>query len=352
MMVSLKTARPSLAAICGVAGLLAGCAGSGGAAFQPAPTQPLGVRVAATGETLFAYSIGTTPLLAEYALPASGPTDPAAVINGSNTRLRGGTANRGGVAVDADGTIYVLSEPPARLLVFKAGAHGNVKPVRVAVLPKRSAAFGYSGIALDGQGNFWTADITGGEMVRFSLSARGPVQPSFAIEPKMLTPIGALTARPNSVATDALGDVYCACGLVHHGAQALGISEYRITGNGAKLIRSFFDFALPERPPSMLHVDAATGTMYLNNDQNVIYAYPKNQPSGQAKQRRIIYGPELVNFEALTTDGAGRIYVATPRNIIVFRRDATGRAKPLSSMSDRQHLQFAAFESGDFLAIH
>ncbi|MBV8374251.1 MAG: hypothetical protein JO302_01970 [Candidatus Eremiobacteraeota bacterium] len=330
--------------------LAGGCsstsAGAPPAGFLPSRSQSNPSQVA-----LYVYGDTRDAFVASYTLPASGHVAPRSVTRGSATELR---ESHGGIALGPDGRLYVLENNPEALLVFAPNVSGNRKPERTALLPHGL----YSGFALDPHGNFWTAEQTSRALERFSLAGHGVLQPSLVIATRMATPIGRLRAAPTTVAVRG-SDVYCECVVLHGGAQAIGITEYHVSvRNAVSIVRTFFDFLsppLPELPPSMLHVDAHSGTMYAAGilEGYGVFAYAAGTPSGSAHHRRTIFGTAtgLLHIESLTTDDQGRLYVATPKAVDVFASNADGDVPPLFSISDPDLLRYKADQFGDFLVI-
>lgn len=303
---------------------------------------------------MYAYVPGAKTLVATYLASASGASAPQSVIAGSQTQLQAGD---GGIALAADGEIYVLDGTPGQLLVFAAGAAGDVAPIRTETFSKQHL----SSIALDANGNFWTVNNCYGRvppgcgnLLRYSLSGSGPVRPNLKLLPELDTPIGVLPAIATAVATDANGDLYCVCVVLYHGAQAIGITQYRVSAAGkAKRVRSFYDLTLPQIPPQMLHIDA-TGTMYAASTfQPGIYAYPADQPSGMVTSRRVIFGAKtgLRTIAALATDASDALYVAQPKRVAVFAANADGNVEPVRSIVDLARLRYPNAPFGTYLAI-
>jgi hypothetical protein len=334
--------------------LTAACAGRIAPSLPELTSQLARGTAAATGPTLYAFTSLQTPLVASYTLPASGTVSPKTVIVGSATHLTSGTSNSGGVAV-AGNTIYVLDGVRSQLLVFASDATGNVAPLRAAFLPRGM----YSGIALDGNGNFWSAEWNSRTMQRFSLAGRGWLKPSVTIAPQLDTPIGMLRAATTTVAWHG-SDLYCVCVVLNGGRQAIGVTEYRVTPSGkSTLVKSYYDFlgpALPELPPSMMHVDERSGDVYAAGVLPFygVFAWYAGQKSGSVHKRlKTIYGTStgLANIESLTTDDHGWLYVATPQGIEVFNPEANGNVKPDRVISDPKHLRYTNGQFGDYLTI-
>jgi sugar lactone lactonase YvrE len=292
------------------------------------------------------------PLLAVYArrvLPVTGPTS---LLEGPKTQLSTGN----GMAVDSDGKIYFVvyqnfSRSPLKLLVFAANAHGDVAPERTAILEGPLLA-GYSvGLALDGRGNFWITAI--GKLLRYPASARGSAKPNASIALQLQTPKGLMAANSSNVAVDSAGNVYCSCTVVFQGAQAIGVSEYSLRPrHRVKLVRSFYDFNLPEVPPASIAVDGA-GTIYLASSlpNTGVFAYAAGTKSGNVPYtRRFVTGSGTM-ISSLTTDAAGKVYVAAASQIMVFGSHANGYVRPIRSIDDPTHLRYTTSTYGTLLNV-
>jgi sugar lactone lactonase YvrE len=320
---------------------------------SPNVTSPASYRANAIGQSVYAFA-PDKPLMAVYAGDVPHVTKPIAVLKGVKTQLSTGN----GMAVDTDGTTYFVvyegasSGSPLEFLAFAPNAHGNVAPERVAVL-KGPVLAGYSiGLALDGQGNFWISDI--GKVLRYPTSASGNVKPNASIALKLQTPAGLMPAHASNVAVDSAGRVYCSCTVVYQGAQAIGISEYALDARGRfTLVRSFYDFNLPEVPPDSIAVDRS-GTIYLASSlpNTGVFAYRAGKKSGNVPySRRFVTGSGTM-ISSLTTDATGKVYVASASRIMVFGPHANGHVRPIRSIDDSRHLNYTTSDYGTLLNVH
>jgi sugar lactone lactonase YvrE len=320
---------------------------------SPAVDTPPASHVAsATAQHVYAF-VPNKLLVATYAEGSSPLARPISVLTGAKTRLSTGN----GMAVDSDGTSYVIvydaasSGSPLDFLAFAPNAHGNTAPERVAVL-KGSLLAGYAvGLALDGHGNFWMTSI--GRLMRYPTSASGTAKPNASISLQLQTPDGLMPAHAGNVATDSAGDVYCACTVVYHGNQAIGVSEYAADARGKfTLVRSFYDFNLPEVPPSSIAIDPS-GTMYLASSlpNTGIFAYRAGTQTGNVHYwRRFVSGSDTAIY-SLATDATGRVYAASGSHIIVYGAHANGHVRPLRTINDPRHLDYASGEYGTLLSV-
>jgi sugar lactone lactonase YvrE len=338
----------SLTAIAALA-LLSGCSAI---AVSPNVVSASGARPAkAATQSIYAFA-PDKPLLAVYANRAA-VTQPISLLEGPKTQLMSGN----GMAVDSDGKIYFVvyqsgsSHSPLKLLVFAPNAHGDAAPERTAILEGPLLA-GYSvGLALDGRGNFWITAI--GKLLRYPVSARGSAKPNASIVLQLQTPKGLMAANSSNVAVDSAGNVYCSCTVVFQGAQAIGVSEYSLRPRQkVKLVRSFYDFNLPEVPPGSIAVDGA-GTIYLASSlpNTGVFAYAAGTKSGNVTYtRRFVTGSGTM-ISSLTTDAAGKVYVAAASQIMVFGSHANGQVRPIRSIDDPAHLHYTTSTYGTLLNV-
>jgi sugar lactone lactonase YvrE len=343
----MKSSFRSAAVMAASATLLCACSNL---TVPSAPTPSSALNAFGSAQTLYAYS-PRKALLAAYAADAEGAR-PIAILAGNKTRL----ATSNGIAVDADGTIYVVtyqygfSHGLVTLLVFPPNAHGNVAPERSAVLPELLA--GYSpGLALDGHGNFWIDDIH--NLLRFPTSASGSAKPNGAITLQLQTSYGLMPANSSNVALDSAGNVYCICVVVYHGYQWKGVSEYSLTGKKAKLIRSFYDPLLPEVPPSTIAIDRS-GNIYMASTlpNTGIFEYDANTKSGSVHYSRRFTSGQGTSYVSVTTDASGYVYAAALSSVMVYGPHANGHVRPLRSIHDPAHLDYMDGDFGTLLNVH
>jgi sugar lactone lactonase YvrE len=113
-----------------------------------------------------------------FAAGANGDTAPAQIINGPD----GGLQQPVAVAVDARGYIYVVNEMSAgsAVMVYHRDANGDARPIRTLVGPRTGLHFA-RGIALDGAGNMYlpSEDVPASPpaILVFAAGAHGNVAP-------------------------------------------------------------------------------------------------------------------------------------------------------------------------------
>ncbi|HEY6326781.1 MAG TPA: hypothetical protein VIW73_09765 [Candidatus Cybelea sp.] len=306
----------------------------------------------ASRPTVYAFS-PFKAVVAAYPAGARGRTRPSSLLEGSATRLSVGN----GMAIGSDGTIYVIvyeagsSHSPVRLLVFPPNAHGDTPPERTAVLGGHLLSGYAPGLALDGRGNFWVAAI--GKLLRYPTSAQGRVRPNASIAVQLDTPDGYMPAHAGNVALDAAGNIYCSCALVYQGAQAIGVSEYALAKGKATLVRSFYDFTLPEVHPSSIAIDAG-GTIYLASSlpNTGVFAYGPKTGSGLVTPTRRFYWGSGVSIRTIATDASGDVYAGANARIAVLGPKANGHVRPLRTIVDPRDLDYVSGTYGTLLNVH
>lgn len=338
--------------------LLGGCSGT-----LPAPPAP--VATASPGVSLlYAYSPDDKALLATYPATANGNVVPSSILAGPKTTFSGGTNNEfgGGIAVQPDGTLYVLDGTRAKLLTFAPGSKGNAAPSGIAALPPNSGRSfhvpQYAGFALDTQGNFWTTDRSNGNLVRFPLGNAGRLKPSYTLKPEVQENV-LVHGVASTVAADGLGNIYCVCQPNDLTLQLYCITEYRVAGvSTPKLVRSYYGLygnLDTQIPSSVLYVDPRTQIAYVGIwTPNAILEYPSNAPSGPAPKPNIIFGTktQLTGAPAaIATDAQGSVYVAEGSSILVFAKNAAGNVAPARIIGDAAHLHYLGQPFGQMLAI-
>ena len=134
--------------------------------------------------------------------------------------LRSGALTYTGLAVDPTGQVYVANG--ASILVFAAGANGNVAPVRTLTGALTSIT-GPNSLATDASGNVYAVNSLAGTILEFSSTANGNVAPLKSIS-------GGSTALASAygVAVDTAGNIYATT----QSSGTLGILEFAPTANG------------------------------------------------------------------------------------------------------------------------
>ena len=138
-----------------------------------------------------------------YAAGAHGDVAPIRTISGSNT----GLYYAWDIAVDAHGLMYVVNNAGRygknSITVYAAGANGNVAPIQTISGPQTTLYFP-TGIAVDAQGNIYVQNHGWDDILVFAPGANGDVAPARIIWSPWMTDPG------TSLAVNAKGAIYTA----------------------------------------------------------------------------------------------------------------------------------------------
>jgi len=265
-----------------LAGMLAGCSGWLGAKKPTPATAPSnspttsaspsgGASPSTTGEIYVADASGAVYV---YAASPSGKLDetPLATISGAAT-LFGSDSVPGGVAVDANGNIYVADDAATPSInVYAANPSGIVNDAPLAKISGNNTDLSSpNGIALDASGKIYVAD--GPNMAIFVYAAN----PSGTLNEAPLAKItGSLTDlnQPQGVAVDASGKIY----VTNINAS---VTVYAANPNGTlnEAPLAEIDGANTQlSAPVGVTVDAS-GKIYVADESGSVLVYPAN-PSG------------------------------------------------------------------------
>jgi hypothetical protein len=174
-----------------------------------------------------------------YSSNANGSVSPSAIIAGSNTGFSDstGTSPIYGIAVDAAGTVYILTQTTdatqtsvsaESILAFPAGTTGNVAPARTISLPTSIDA---QSLACSGSNLYVTDDAGSGAVDVYAASASGSTMPA-----RTFTDSTAFADPPLKVSVDATGDTYVATydpSAATSAEETQGVFEFLATANGS-----------------------------------------------------------------------------------------------------------------------
>jgi hypothetical protein len=198
--------RPLASSVCAAA-LLCGCRGSPDAFGPTAPANAAASR-ADRGECPLAQcivvsnpiQIAARSSVLFFPRRANGNERPAGKIAGSETRLH----YVRGIAMDAQGQVYVANNYPSSITVYAAGALGNVAPVR-RIKGRHTQLARPAGIALDPAGFLYVVNKNAPSIAVYAPGATGDAAPVRLIR-------GAHTGLnlPWGIALDSDGNAYVA----------------------------------------------------------------------------------------------------------------------------------------------
>jgi hypothetical protein len=148
---------------------------------------------------------GSTPYVAVYSAGAYGDVKPSTVIKGSLT----GLLTPHDIAVDSSSNIYVINDAygdcPSgcgSVLVYAAGAHGNVPPTQV-ITGSNTELYNPFGIAVDGNRNMYVSNYDNSSISVYAAGATGNVSPTQTISGYYTVMTG-----PGKIAVDANKNIY------------------------------------------------------------------------------------------------------------------------------------------------
>ena len=177
--------------------------------FSPNPVyEPIGITVSSTGQAYVLegeYDAAGDVLATEIEVFAPGAATGAAataIITGSATQL----IDPQDLAVDTAGNLYVANyqdDGVSQILVFGAGATGNVAPARTITFNSE-----ITGIAVDSSANMYVAEVSTGGSGSIVEYAAGTSGTPTAIKTISGTTSGLSAAGTGAVRVDAAGNIW------------------------------------------------------------------------------------------------------------------------------------------------
>ena len=208
-----------------------------------------------------------------FAPPANGNVAPIRTIAGANTGITGPSD----LFIDAQNTLYIANcgacsgfSGVEAVLVFAAGASGNVAPIR-EITGSNTGFSGTTAVALDGAGNMLVADSSGSPSIFvFPATATGNVAPSGSIN-------GSNTGlnEPQCVYVDITGEIY-----VCNFSNTITVYAAGARGNVAP-IRTIAGANTQLSYPNEIRFDAAGNMYVVNFFNNTVAVFPPNANGNQ-----------------------------------------------------------------------
>ena len=323
--------------MCAVA-MLAGC-NSGASQFSPSSTIRQSEHAASQRKLATAdlYVVNGGNSVTVYVAGAHGHAAPIRTISGSNTEL----SYPQSLALDANENVYATSGAGASedwlVAVYAAGANGNVTPKRTISGPNTELQYP-RGIALDADGTtyvlntraeFWGVTV-------YAAGANGNVTPERTIS-------GSNTGLvwPSSIALDTnaepyvLSQYHCIRG---HCSGADQITVYAAGANGnVSPIRTISGSNTRLKTPIGVALDADNNIYVANvNNSVTVYAAAAN---GNVAPIQAIAGPStgLKSPRGIALGPDGRIYVMNGWNgqkgsVTVYATGANGNVAPIQNI--------------------
>jgi hypothetical protein len=267
-----------------------------------------------------------------YSVSADGNVARSRAIQGPKTGL--GLA--WGIALDALGNVYVANHTANAVQVYAPEAHGNVAPAKV-ISGSRTWLDGPSGIALDGSDNIYVANAGHGERSRgsvlvFAAGAHGNVAP--------IRVIGGSNTRldfPSALAFGPMGNLFVA----DKAGRAIHVYAPTSNGNVAPIRTISGERTLIYGPSAIAF--ASNGALYVANyavsPAGSITVYAPGD-GGNAAPIRSIYGPNTgLDFPTgIALDSNDSVYVANEGSeggrgkVTVYTAGASGDVTPIQSI--------------------
>jgi len=297
--------------LCAAAALLAGCGGAqppiGAPGTMPQSRVTIqGARYAHSEPLLYVDNISGYNDVKVYHANGKNPS-PIAVISDDLDTPEGD-------CIDAEGTLYVVNEPPGPGWVteFPAGRTQASKIIKKGI---NTPAF----CAIDGEGNLWVTNIGGQNVTEYE---KGSTKPHTIITDGLFYPDG--------VAFDQSGNMYVA-NHVTEGSNGYLPGNVVVYASGSKSpSRAITDGVVS---PVGITVDA-TGTLYVTNitDNNV-----QEYRSGQSQPYQTIT-QGIDTPSAVTVDKKDYLYVTDTYSSVVVEFE------PGSIAPSKRHIMKGLFE--------
>jgi hypothetical protein len=298
---------------------LSACGGGSGTAMPldtPSPFVP-------TGAVFVANSASST--LAWYAAPALGDIAPRNVIAGNSTT---GIFGPSFIFADHAGMIWCSNALPGDTNVSKydPNALPNTPPI-VQIAGRKTHLGPPEGLSVSAQGELYIANGISNNVLIFAAGANGDVRPIRKISGKKTH-----LDNPTGLWLDAAGDIYIANG---NGTYGGSIVEYAATAKkDATPLRVIEGLDTKLVNPRGITLDSL-GQIYVTTSSSVlVFASDSN---GDAPPLRVISGSKTMLGSAgeVVVDGGGDIFVASSgKNALVeFSAGVTGNVAPVGEIA-------------------
>ncbi|HEY8258826.1 MAG TPA: hypothetical protein VIG08_14305 [Gemmatimonadales bacterium] len=248
---------------------------------------------------------------------AAGERRPSRMLAGPRTGLR----RPYGVAVDAEGRIYVTNEAGDTVRIFGRGANGNVPPVAYLTGPLTGLGRPY-GLAFDSRGYLYVANAGANVVTVYRPGSSGNVAPVWTTEAHLsYKPQGRPFSGPTFLALDSHDTLYVRS---NGHVWVFGPHSYgRVTP-----VRSLL---VPD--PHGLAV-GRDGMLYIANRNGRVSVFAPGA-SDSAAPVRVIEDPDERGVLGVALGAADTLYAADIEDIAVrvYRPGAGGAAVPVRSLS-------------------
>jgi sugar lactone lactonase YvrE len=305
--------------------MLAGCGESSGTAGGGAPSESRSPAYIYVANEVRVGSRWTSSVNVYSAL-LSGNIAPVSVISGSYTQL----TQVNGIVVNADGEIFVVDTDTNEIVGFPPGSSGNVSP-NVVIGGGNTDLSWPIGLALDGKGDLYVAncgsDCNGGSLLpsvlEFSAGSNGDVAPIRDVS-------GSETqlAHANAIALDGEGNIYVSN---ISGGNSIDVFDSTANGNASPSRVISGPETLLDGP---LGIAVDRHGIYADSDYASFIERFALDANGNVAPVSAVSGPRtrLAGPDGITVDDAGAVYATSDRRVLKFVALAHGDERPVAKI--------------------
>jgi sugar lactone lactonase YvrE len=265
-----------------------------------------------------------------YAESATGDTPPLDRLMGSKTKL----GRPSGIAVDVSHNVYVTggggdSGSPPYVAVYSSGTYGNAKPSSI-IEGSLTGLYLPDDIAVDSNSNIYVTNNAYGDcpsgcgsVVVFAAGAHGNVPPAQVI-------VGSYTELycPNGIAVDADQNIY----VSNYDNSSITVYAAGATGNvspSQTIAGNYTDIS----GPGDIAVSASKNIYVADyaGAELLVFAAGSN---GNVAPTQVVSGPNtgLSSPQGMALDSSDNMYVTDDKSILVYASNANGNTPPIQAI--------------------